>query len=366
MDGAERASSIAAIGADVKPFQALAILNNSADARQACAALDGSEFDVTEVAGVDAALQALERRRFNVILLESALADDIASSAGIERLHGTTPTLPVVVLRHEILALAIRLAVERAELADRLGASVDEIERQRSGAAQLKDLRNDLIAVVAHDIKGPLTSIMGYAELIQNGFLSTEEALDAARTIRTNAQRLASLADDVLSLASLEDAGFEASDGQVDLVDTLQDVAKLYLKERRVVIGTVVSSAIVRGDAERLRQVFDNLVGNAVKYSPRGEPVTAQLSREDGVYRIDVRDRGIGIPPEEIPRLFERFSRASNAREARIAGSGIGLFVVRTILDRYGGTIAVASVVDEGSTFTIRLPAVGPPDDGAG
>ncbi len=343
----------------MKPFRAVAILNGSAQARRECSLLDESEFDITEVDGVDAALAAMSGRHFNVALLDRSFAD-AASLDQIERLRERAPNLAIVILREDSLSLAVRFAVERAELAERLGASVDEIERQRNGAAQLKDLRNDLIAVVAHDIKGPLTSIMGYAELIQNGFLSAEETLDAARTIRSNAQRLSSMADDVLSLSSLEHADFEAADGRADLVAILQEVAKIYLTERRVVIGTSIATAAVRGDAERLRQVFDNLVGNAVKYSPRGEPVTAHLSREGAVYRVDVRDRGIGIPSEDIPRLFERFSRASNARQARIAGSGIGLFVVRTILDRYGGTVGVTSRVNEGSTFSVTLPALHP------
>ena len=344
----------------MKPFRAIAILNGSTDARRACERLDETEFDVTEVESVDAALDAMAETHFNVALLDRSFADTPESSDQIERLRERFPNLAIVILREDSLSLAVRFAVEHAELAERLGASVDEIERQRTGAAQLRDLRNDLIAVVAHDIKGPLTSIMGYAELIKNGFLSAEETLDAARTIRANAQRLSSMADDVLSLSSLEHAEFEAVEGRADLVEILQEVAKIYVTERRVVIGTSIASAVVRGNAERLRQVFDNLVGNAVKYSPRGEPVTAHLSREGGVYRIDVLDRGIGIPPEDIPRLFQRFSRASNARKARIAGTGIGLFVVRTILDRYGGTIGVTSRVNEGSTFSVTLPALHP------
>ena len=114
----------------------------------------------------------------------------------------------------------------------------------------------------------------------------------------------------------------------------------------------------MRGDAERLRQVFDNLLRNAIKYSAPDKPIEIAIEAEADEYRVRIADRGIGIPPEDMQRLFGRFQRGSNARKAKVAGTGIGLFIVKTIVERHGGSVAVESVLGQGSTFTVTLPSV--------
>jgi signal transduction histidine kinase len=243
------------------------------------------------------------------------------------------------------------------ELAHRLAASIDELERHRASVLQLNQLKNDLIAVLAHDIKGPLTSIAGFAELLEEGYLEGPAAVDAAHTIRTNAQRLATLANDVLALSRVEHGELEIADERVDLVDLIKNVAETHVAERNVHVETKLQHAYVRGDADRLRQVFDNLLRNAIKYSTGGNPIDVTIESAGENYRVEVRDKGIGIPPEDIPRLFGRFSRGSNARRAKIAGTGIGLFIVKMIVERHGGTVDVNSTLGEGSTFGVVLPS---------
>jgi signal transduction histidine kinase len=248
--------------------------------------------------------------------------------------------------------------IQGRELAHRLAASIDELERQRASVLQLNQLKNDLIAVLAHDIKGPLTSIAGFAELLEEGFLEGPAATDAAHTIRINAQRLAVLANDVLALSRVEHGELEIADERVDLTDLIHGVARTYRSERNIRITTSQEHAVVRGDAERLRQVFDNLFGNAIKYSNEGSPIEVTLDAAGDTFRISVRDYGIGIPPEDLTKLFGRFVRGSNARRAKIPGTGIGLFIVRMIVERHGGTVDVKSILDEGSTFSVVLPSV--------
>jgi signal transduction histidine kinase len=240
----------------------------------------------------------------------------------------------------------------------RLAAAFEELQRQRTSVLHLSQLKNDLIAVLAHDIKGPLTSIVGFAELLEEGFLEGEQAVDAARTIRSNAQRLATLANDVLALSRVEHGELEISDERVDVIKLIQDIIDLHAAERTIQLDSDTDEAYVRGDAERLRQVFDNLLCNAIKYSPGGEPVLVQLRNENGSVITSIVDRGIGIPPDEVERMFDRFSRGSNARRAKISGTGIGLFIVKMILERHGGEIFVQSVLGEGSRFDVRLPSI--------
>lgn len=239
----------------------------------------------------------------------------------------------------------------------RLAASLEELQRQRTSVLQLNQLKNDLIAVLAHDIKGPLTSIVGFAELLEEGFLEGDAATDAARTIRSNAQRLATLANDVLALSRVEHGELEIADDCVDLVQLVTEAIETHLPERSIEFAHEAAKANVRGDAERLRQVFDNLLRNAIKYSPGGEPVRVELrAGDDDSWLVAVSDRGIGIPQEEIGRLFDRFSRGSNARKAKISGTGIGLFIVKMILERHGGEVRVASTLGEGTCFEVLLP----------
>lgn len=247
--------------------------------------------------------------------------------------------------------------IQGRELTHRLAASIDELERQRASVLQLNQLKNDLIAVLAHDIKGPLTSIAGFAELLEEGFLEGAGAIDAAHTIRINAQRLATLANDVLALSRVEHGELEIADERVELVDLIVSVAQSHLPERSITVTTSLECAFVRGDAERLRQVFDNLFRNAIKYSAEGSAIEATLAANGDTLRIDVTDHGIGITPDDLPRLFGRFVRGSNARRAKISGTGIGLFIVRMIVEHHGGSVDVKSVLDEGSTFSVVLPS---------
>lgn len=247
---------------------------------------------------------------------------------------------------------------EREDLAARLAASIGELEHQRALVLQLNALKNDLIAVLAHDIKGPLTSIIGFAELLEEGFLEGDAASDAAKTIRTNAQRLATLANDVLELSRVEHGQLEIADDCVNVAELLDGTIESHAGERAIALDRPGTKAIVRGDKARLRQVFDNLIGNALKYSAQDEPVAVTLESETGVWVITVRDRGIGIPAAEVEKVFDRFVRGSNARKAKIPGTGIGLFIVKTIVERHGGTVRATSAAGEGSCFEVRLPAV--------
>jgi signal transduction histidine kinase len=268
----------------------------------------------------------------------------------------------IVVLTLILGATALRSERRRAdrerEFAHRLSASNDELKRQRASVLALNQLKNDLIAVLAHDIKGPLTSIGGFAELLEDGAIEGPAATDAARMIRSNAQQLATLTDHVLTLSRIEYGELDIAEDRIDLVELVRSVVQGSLTERSINVNTGVESAFVRGDADRLRQVFENLLRNAIKYSPPDKPIDVNIDSDGETVRVGVRDYGMGIPPEDLPRLFRRFARASNARRAKIAGTGIGLFIVKMLVERHCGRVDVESTPGEGSLFTVTLPSI--------
>jgi signal transduction histidine kinase len=292
----------------------------------------------------------------DVVVIDRSGGGDAASIAKLAKIIAPAPL--VVIGDDESLARAIFAAADRGWLRSSLAAALDELEAQRAAVMQISQLKHDLVATLAHDIKGPLTSIVGFAELLEEGFLEGDEATDAAKTIRTNAQRLATLANDMLALSRVEYGELEIADDRVDLVDVLRSTIEAAAAERTIETMFALDHAHVRGDTDRLRQVFDNLLHNAIKYSPGGEPVHVELREGGNGFTVLVRDRGIGIPAEDMPKLFNRFARASNARKSKIAGTGVGLFIVKTIVERHGGTTTLQSTLGEGSAFTVTLPAI--------
>ncbi len=363
-------------------MRVLVVEDNAAESALVRAFMRDGDAASAEVAtSLAEALAAIDRSSFDVAIIDVSLPDAEGIDV-VRRVREHAPRLPVVVLSGRqddefaalavaagaqeflfkgaigdvVLRRALRHAIERQQLIDRLAASVDELQRQRASVIELNDLKNDLIAVLAHDFKGPLTTVMGFAELLESGALEEADAREAAGTIRASAARLAALANDVLALSRAEHGELEIRDERVDLVSILRDVTDEVRHDRDVRIDVRTEDPFIDADGERIRQIIDNLVRNAIKYSPDGQLVDVVIGDEGEYTRIDVIDRGIGIPREEIPTLFRRFARASNAKKARIKGTGIGLFLVKLLVDRHAGRIAIESRENEGTTFTVLLP----------
>ncbi len=231
-----------------------------------------------------------------------------------------------------------------------------ELASRRDAVVELNQVKNDLIAMLAHDFKGPLTTIVGFADVLAEDERFDPESRQYLEMISSSAMRLASLATDTLALSRLEQNELELSLGDVDLVALVRDVVRVFSVTRAIDLRAMAGIPTVRGDAARLRQVVENVVGNAIKYSPGGEPVEVAVRGRPGAVELAVRDHGIGIPRDERGRLFARFARASNARALGISGTGFGLYLARTIVTLHGGTIDVESVEGHGSTFRVVVP----------
>jgi len=230
-----------------------------------------------------------------------------------------------------------------------------ELEERRSAVLELNQTKSDLIAMLAHDFRGPLTSIVGFADLTGEVGAVNEEQMEFLDTIKRSALQLSDLATDTLTLSRLERNEVALSLTDVDVADLVRTIVH-HSSDRRHLELSVVGDAHVTGDDERLRQVFANLIDNAIKYTPEGPDPQVRVEGTPDHVSVTVRDFGIGIPAGEISRIFDRFSRASNARKMRISGTGFGLFLTKQLVQLHGGTIAVESEEGKGSTFTVTLP----------
>ena len=232
-----------------------------------------------------------------------------------------------------------------------------ELQTRRAAVVELNQVKNDLIAMLAHDFKGPLTTIVGFADVLAEDDRFDDEARKFLNMISTSAMRLASLATDTLALSRLEQNELALTIEEFDLVGLVREIVRVFSVTRQIELRTDRPELVVAGDPARLRQVFENLIGNAIKYSPSGESVEVFLRAKGRGVEISVRDHGIGIPDADKPKLFGRFARAQNARAMGIGGTGFGLYLSKTIVEMHGGTIGVDSQEGTGSTFRVFLPS---------
>jgi signal transduction histidine kinase len=248
------------------------------------------------------------------------------------------------------------------ELARRAALAIDNA-RLYHEAREAVRVRDQFLSIASHELKTPLTSLMGYAELIQRraareGSLS-ERDRRAIGVIVDQSERLNRLIGAMLDLSRIETGQLSIERHLIDIgtmARRLVDEAQPSLERHPLLFRGPSEALLVEGDELRLEQVVQNLIQNAVKYSPEGGAIDVLVERCAEMACISVTDRGIGIPPDALPRLFQRFYRAPNVNPQQISGLGVGLYVVKEIVALHGGTIAVASREEQGSTFTIRLP----------
>lgn len=249
------------------------------------------------------------------------------------------------------------------------------IVRQREAVERMRELdavKSAFVSTVSHELRTPLTSISGYLEMVLDGDGGPvpEEAADMLRIVERNAVRLRALIEDLLTQSRIEAGRLRVSVTRTPLGGLLSSVAKTVAPladagEVSFVLAPDESGSLaVDADPRQLEQALTNLVANAIKFTPAGGSVTLSAAAEPtaaGAPGAAVRivDTGIGIPAAELPRLYDRFFRASNAAKAAIPGTGLGLSIVREIVNAHQGELEVESEVGVGSTFVIRLPLAG-------
>jgi signal transduction histidine kinase len=239
---------------------------------------------------------------------------------------------------------------------------VFEAERQTvEELRRLSALRADFVSLVSHELRSPMAAVIGAARTLQERWrqLSPDQRDAFLALVADETTRLASLIGDVLDTSQIEAGTFSYRFTDVDLERVVLDavaVASVGQDEVQVRADVVEPLPQIRGDRERLRQVVSNLIDNAVKYSPSGEEVDVTAARENGVVRITVRDRGPGIPFDQQGVIFEKFGRAE-VPGGSMPGTGLGLFIARSIVEAHGGALDVESHPERGTAFTMTLPA---------
>jgi two-component system phosphate regulon sensor histidine kinase PhoR len=242
----------------------------------------------------------------------------------------------------------------------------DESEQHR-----LLEMRTDFIANASHELRTPLASVRGFIETLQGPARNDEKARERFLSIMADqAERMTRLIDDLLLLSRVEEKANLKPTGKVNLAELIDDVARSlqpFADERSITIDVRSSGEpiIAMGDRDELFQVFHNLVENGVKYGHDGGHVVVSLSKkatshEDGIPArafVAITDDGPGIAPEHLPRLTERFYRVSAEHSRRIGGTGLGLAIVKHVLNRHDAELSVQSVVGQGTTFNVALPA---------
>jgi signal transduction histidine kinase len=244
----------------------------------------------------------------------------------------------------------------------------DAVRREAQRTAELAaaersaKAKDDFVSQVSHELRTPLTSIRGYLELL----LDDADDVSAAGRERylaivdRNSVRLLSLVEDLLFVATMADGGFALDESEFDLAELLAEAveaARPLADKRRIKLrDQSQSELLLLGDRDRLTQVIDNLLSNALKFTPEGGEVTVDSVRSNGNVRLVVADTGVGMRPDEIGHLFERFYRTDAATAQAIQGSGLGLSISKTIVEAHGGTITAASQLGVGTSMTIELP----------
>jgi two-component system phosphate regulon sensor histidine kinase PhoR len=257
----------------------------------------------------------------------------------------------------DVQATPVAMAVGRGAIV--IFHDITDLER-------LEQVRKDFVANVSHELRTPLAGIIGYAETLLDGALEdAENRAQFVDIIRANAIRLGSIAADLLVLSELE-SGADPQEQETIAVRGVVESALLTVegeaRERRVtLVRDPLEDLFVAGSRLRLEQALLNLLANAVKFNRPGGEVRVGVRRDEaGMAAITVADTGVGIPYEDLPRIFERFYRVDKARSRQVGGTGLGLSIVKHVVERMKGTVNVESQLGRGSTFTIRIPAARP------
>ena len=261
-----------------------------------------------------------------------------------------------------------RTVIEEEQI--RLERTIQELKSAQNRVTQLEDLdsaKNALISTVNHELRTPLTSIIGYIDLLHRDRekLTSAEYKTYLEVLERNAQVLLSLVESMLSLSKFDSAEGKLSRDSVDLFEVIDNALftmKPAIEKAEISLAFKSDSRpFVRGDSGQLSQVFINLIANAVKFSSHQSAITVLLTSISSpgagdFAEVTIRDSGIGIPADDIPRIFTRFFRAKNVDSGKFQGTGLGLSIVERAIAHHGGRIKVDSELGRGTTFTVELP----------
>jgi heavy metal sensor kinase len=254
--------------------------------------------------------------------------------------------------------LGKRIELQRADVElRRLADSFNQmLERLDESFKQIRQFTAD----ASHELRTPITILMGETELAVNNLLDEEECKAALTSRREELQRMAQIVDDLLVLSEFDYGKKPSERKPIDFSDLVIEVCEQHgnlakAKGVHLELGETLP-VMLEGDSTRLRQMVRNLLDNAIKYTPAGGTVTVTLDRRNGDFQLRLSDNGIGIPAEDLPHIFDRFYRVDKARTREEGGSGLGLSIVKQIVEGHGGTVKAESTAGIGTVMTIAIP----------
>ncbi|MBN1391235.1 MAG: HAMP domain-containing protein [Sedimentisphaerales bacterium] len=249
---------------------------------------------------------------------------------------------------------------ELGELAQSLNAMSDELKEKIERLKYLDNVRTDFVANVSHELKTPLTSISGFVETLEDGAINdSNNARRFLAIIKKHAHRLGNIINDLLRLSELE-SGVKIEKSEIDLKGLIDEVVMgfghaLAVKQQKLLVETTGDDFTIKGDKDRLEQVFVNLIDNAIKYTKEGGQIKVHLTQAGDCVNVTVEDNGIGIPKGDIERVFERFYRVDKAHSRELGGTGLGLSIAKHIVSAHNGTIHIESEVNKGTKVFVTL-----------
>ncbi|NWF69607.1 MAG: PAS domain S-box protein [Chloroflexi bacterium] len=263
----------------------------------------------------------------------------------------------------KLLAARIAVAVDNARLYSRLETQVEELRQLYGQVKKLEQLKTDMIRIASHDLRNPLATIVGYLELLRwDKEEMTPDHRDYIESIGRATERMQKITSDILSLERIEETALEEQTESVDIADLvtrlipeMNDQARK--KAQQLSFDVPPHPLQVTGDSIQLTEAMTNLVNNAIKYTPPNGQIEVLLRRDGLSVIFEVKDTGIGIPEDQQGRLFEPFYRVRTVETKKIEGTGLGLHLVKNIVDRHNGRMIFSSVYGKGSTFGFSLPA---------
>lgn len=298
----------------------------------------------------------------------------INMAGGLILLFGTISILVLVTQRHQPHLFEevrevfrqigkgnfnVRLNRDPRRKLGHLEVLVDSVNEMTEKLKEMEAMRQEFISNVSHEIQSPLTSIRGFAQALGGESLTEEERRHYLRIIEMESTRLSRLSDNLLKLSSLESDfhRFQPSDFRLDKqLRNLVLACEPQWLEKGIEMELELTPATIRADEEMLSQVWVNLIHNSIKFTPSGGTITISLQLSPAEASVRIADTGIGITAEEQERIFERFYKADKSRNRESGGSGLGLSIVKKIVDTHKGTVKVQSSPGAGTQFTVTLP----------
>jgi len=294
------------------------------------------------------------------LLARNQAAAVVVMAVAFRVLGMVTGRVPLITGIAHVLTIPVLIVL--AQLAADFVLRTLSVERQLERLTALEDAKSEFLRLAAHELRGPIGVVRGYISMLEDGTLGKlpPSVLGVMPILTSRLKSIGLMVDLMLETARMDDERLQLHKESTDLSqlveDCVEDMRPLAGSDHELQLETPPEPLVASADKTRIATIVNNLIDNAIKYSPEGGPITCRVECDDGKAVIAVSDEGIGITRNEIDQLFARYARVGEDRTPQIPGTGLGLYVSRELARLHGGNLKVESEVGEGSTFTLELP----------